>query len=169
MWAINEPWQLSQLNRLAGIDSERVETILNTLWKSYPGLYAELAILAVDMEQLSVDECAQRLGITGDEVLQKLIQFRRAAPLDLALVPDRNGHPVARIADFGIAVWEVVREYRKLGSVERLKESFPAVPEAQLAAAMRYAQENTEEIDGQIRAYEDMAGKLRAEYPFASP
>lgn len=168
MWAINEPWQLSQLNRLAGIDSERVETILNTLWNSYPGLYSELAILAVDQEQLSLDECAHRLGITPDEVLQKLIQFRRAAPLDLALVPDRNGQCVARIADFGIAVWEVVREYRKLGSVERLKESFPAVPEAQLAAAMRYAQENPDEIDGQIRAYEDMAGKFRAEYPFAS-
>lgn len=167
MWAINEPWQLGQLNRLAGIDPERLETILNTLWNSYPGLYAELAILAVDQEQLSVDECAQRLNITSDEVVQKLIQFRRAAPLDLALVPDRNGHCVARIADFGIAVWEVVREFRKLGSVERLKESFPAVPEGQLAAAMRYAQENPDEIDVQIRAYEDMASKLRAEYPFS--
>jgi uncharacterized protein (DUF433 family) len=167
MWAINENWQLSQLRRLGGVDPERVETILNTLWNSYPGLYAELAILAVDQEQLSVDECAQRLGIAPDEVLQRLIQFRRAAPLDLALVPDIKGQSVARIPDYGIAVWEVVREFRKLGSVERLKESFPAVPEGQLAAAMRYAQENPEEIDGQIQAYEDMAAKLRSEYPFS--
>lgn len=169
MWAINEPWQMCQLSRLAGIDPDRVESIFNTLWKSYPGLYSELAILAVDQEQLSVDECATRLNITPEEVIQKLIQFRRAAPLDLAIVPDRNGQSIARIAEYGIAVWEVVREYRKLGCVERLKESFPAVPEGQLAAAMRYAQENPEEIDSQIRAYEDMAGKLRAEYPFVNP
>ena len=168
MWAKNEAWQLCQLNRLAGLDPERVETILNTIWKSYTGLYAELAILAVDQEQLSVDECAERLSLSSDDVVQRLIHFRRAAPLDLAVVPDGAGQCVARIPDFGIAVWEIVREFRKLGSVERLKDSFPAVPEGQLAAAMRYAQENPEEIDGQIRAYEDMAGKLRSEYPFAS-
>lgn len=168
MWAINEAWQLSQLNRLVGLDPERLETILNTLWNSYPGLYAELAILAVDQEQLSVDECASRLGITGEEVVERLINFRRAAPLDMAVVHDACGSKsVARIADYGIAVWEVVREYRKLGSVDRLKDSFPAVPEGQLAAAMRYAQANPDEIDSQIREYETMMGKLRAEYPFA--
>lgn len=168
MWANTEPWQLSQLNRLATLDPERVENILNTLWKSYPNLYSELAILAVDQEQLSVEECASRLEIDDECVIEKLIQFRRAAPLDLAVVHDACGaKSVARIADYGIAVWEVVREYRKLGSVERLKDSFPAVPEGQLAAAMRYAQENPEEIDGQIREYETMMGKLRAEYPYA--
>lgn len=167
MWAKHEAWQLGQLHRLAGLDPERVETVLNTLWIQYPALYAELAILAVDQEQLSISECAERLGITPDEVEEKLITFRRAAPLEVALVEDRGGKNVARIADYGIAVWEVVREFRKLGSVERLKESFPAVPEGQLAAAIRYAQANPKEIEELICEYEEMMTKLRQEYPFA--
>ncbi len=52
MWARLEPWQLLQLQRIAKFDPERVESFLNTLWTQYPGLLHELAISAVDQEQL---------------------------------------------------------------------------------------------------------------------
>ncbi len=169
MWANIEEWQLCQLVRLAASDPERVEAMLNTLWRSYPSLLGDLAIMAVDKEQVSVDECSDMLGIRPEMVEERLKKLRRqASPVAMAVVQDDSQNHVARLADYGIAVWEVVREFRKLGSVERLIETFPAVPEGQLAAALRYAQSNPAEIESLIENYESMLARRREEYPFAS-
>jgi uncharacterized protein (DUF433 family) len=169
MWANIEDWQLSQLLRLAANDPERVEAMLNTLWRSYPNLFGDLAIMAVDKEQISIDACADLLGVSPEVVEDRLKLLRRqASPVALAVVQDDSYNHVARLADYGIAVWEVVREFRKLGSVERLREVFPAVPEGQLAAALRYAQANPAEIELLIENYESMLARRRDEYPFAS-
>ncbi|MCC7229561.1 MAG: hypothetical protein IT203_04140 [Fimbriimonadaceae bacterium] len=168
MWTIYESWQLSQLQRLAVGDSERVETILNTLWHSYPGLLGELAIAAVDQEQLSVDDCARLLNLDVADIEAKLLEFRQKGIKDSyewAVVID-SSNPVAKLADGQIAVWEVVREFRKLGSVERLTEAFPSLPKSELAAALIYAEQNPAEIESQISLYEEMIHKKRAEYPF---
>jgi uncharacterized protein (DUF433 family) len=167
MWATLEPWQLPQLQRLAAIDPERAELILNTLWNSFPGLFAELAVSAVDQEMLSVDACAEKLDRPTDEVASELETYRACSiNISHAVVIDGSKH-VARLAECQVAVWEVVREYRKLGSVARLREAFPAIPEIELAAALRYAEAHPEEIEKQISGYEDMVAKRRAEYPFS--
>lgn len=169
MWANIEEWQLCQLVRLAASDPERVEAMLNTLWRSYPGLLGDLAIMAVDKDQISAGDCAEMLGISPEMVEARIKKLRRqASPIAMAVVQDDSHNHVARLADYGIAVWEVVREYRKLGSVERLIEAFPAVPEGQLAAALRYAQANPAEIETLIENYESMLARRREEYPFAS-
>lgn len=165
MWRLVEPWQLQQLKRLSNLDPERVETILNTLWNSYPGLYEELAVSAVDQEMLSVEGCAQRIGVTEQEVERHLITYReQTVRPESAVVRDGK---VARLHDGQVAVWEVVREYRKLGSVERLTASFPSLTPRELAAALKYAEANPEEIESQISRYEEMLSKRRTEYPFA--
>lgn len=165
MWKVIEPWQLAQMQRLAALDPERVETMLNTLWNSYPGLYEELAVSAVDQDALGVEACAERIHVAAAEVERQVFAFRtNAVRPDLMVVLDGT---VARLSEGRVAVWEVVREYRKLGSVERLAASFPSLTQRELAAALKYAEANPEEIESQISRYEEVLGKRRAEYPFA--
>jgi uncharacterized protein (DUF433 family) len=167
MWTVFEPWQLTQLQRLASVDAERVESILNTVWQQYPGLMGDLAIAAVDQEHLSVDRCAELLDETPERVEERLIKFRqRHVRAEKAVIVD-EGHVVAKLAEGGIAVWEIVRAYRRLGSVERLVEAFPALSTTELAAALTYAEKNPAEIEQQISKYEAAVQKRRAEYPFA--
>jgi uncharacterized protein (DUF433 family) len=153
MWARLEKWQFDQLVRLSAQDFERAETLLNTLWNAYPGLYAELTIRAVDQEQLTVDEAAARLDVSIEEIEASLVQFRRSIPIEGAVVCEGE-KLVARLVQGQLPVWEVVREYRKVGSVEKLKVSFPSLSESELAAALRYAQSNSTEIEAQIADYE---------------
>jgi uncharacterized protein (DUF433 family) len=165
MWKVIEPWQLQQLQRLAALDPERVESMLNTLWNSYPGLYEELAVSAVDQEALAVDACAHRMGVEAEEVRRQVFAFRTTSAHDERMVV--HDGPIARLTEGQVAVWEVVREYRKLGSVERLAASFPSLTHRELAAALKYAEANPEEIESQITRYEEVLGKRRSEYPYA--
>jgi len=168
MWTTLQPWQLAQLARLSKTDSERVETILNALWRSYPGLLGDLAVAAVDQEQLTVGDCADLLHITIPEVEERLHRFRNSSKpceYERAVVMDSSSR-VAMLPESRIAVWEIVREYRKLGSVERLTEAFPSLPKSELAAALVYAEQNPGEIETQISRYEEILSRKRAEYPF---
>jgi uncharacterized protein (DUF433 family) len=166
MWTTYETWQLAQMQRLAKSDPERVETILNTLWNSYPGLLGDMAIAAVDQEQLSVDDCAKLLNIGIADVELRLLEFRiKSAKWDCDLAVVVEGQSCARLADSNLAVWEIVREFRKLGSVERLTEAFPSLPKAELAAALVYAEKNPGEIEEQISKYEEILRKKRTENP----
>jgi uncharacterized protein (DUF433 family) len=166
MWHVLEPWQFTQLKRLASFDPERVETTLNTVWNAYPGLFEEVCVSAVDQEQLTVARCAELLEIPESRVEELLHGFRsRPAQPQAAVVRDERS--VARLAEGHVAVWEIVREYRKLGSVERLVDSFTSLSKRDLAAALKYAEQNPAEIEAHIARYEEMLAKRRAEYPFA--
>jgi uncharacterized protein (DUF433 family) len=66
-----------------------------------------------------------------------------------------------------VAVWEIVREYRKIGSVERLERSFPSLTRGELAAALKYAEHNPEEIENRILRYEDVRHRRLLQYPYA--
>lgn len=167
MWTRYESWQLHQMQRLAKLDPERVESVLNALWLQYPKLYEELAISAVDQEQLSVDDCAERLGVSPTAIEERLISFRRSATFESAVVHDDTVKHVARLANGQVAVWEVVREYRKQGGLEALKQSFPGLSESELAAGLRYAQEHSEEIEALIEEYESVLARRRSVYPYS--
>jgi uncharacterized protein (DUF433 family) len=167
MWKVYEPWQLDALKRLGEADPERVETLLNTLWNSYPHLFEELAIVAVDGEALNVQQVAERLATTPESVSERVDRRRRADVVQgLAVVHDEFGK-VARLAEGRVAVWEIVREYRKLGSVERLTAAFPWLSTSELAAALSYAEQHPGEVEAQISQYEEILEKRRVEYPFA--
>ena len=166
MYHVLEPWQFTQLRRLASFDPERIETALNTLWNSYPGLFEEACVSAVDQEQLTVARCAEILNLDEGRVEELLHAFRSRPPQPATAVV-RDERAVARLAEGNVAVWEIVREYRKLGSVEKLVNSFASLSRGELAAALKYAEQNPAEIEGHIARYEELLAKRRAEYPFA--
>ena len=158
-----ESWQFSELQRLAQTDKIKAEEILNSIWQKFPEVFQQLAISAVDHETLSVQKCSELLGLTHGEVIDKRSAHRGDATHTLIVIDEKK---VARLADCGVAVWEIVREYRNSGSVDRLENAFPSLSRADLVAAMRYAQENPAEIEAQILQYENLRSKVRTEYPF---
>jgi len=171
MWKVFEPWQLSGISRLSKIDQERVETILNTIWNSYPGLFESLAIAAVDKEELTIDAFSKLLSVSHEEVEAKLVEFRTAHGFrqesTSRAVVDVEVNAVAKLDSSAIAVWEVVREFRKLGSLERLCDAFPGIPNFDIASALKYAEQHPTEIEAQIDRYENLLTRRRTDYPFA--
>jgi uncharacterized protein (DUF433 family) len=165
-WTVYEPWQLQQLQRLAKCDPERAESILNTVWAMYPALRAELAVAAVEQGEITVEECCKTLGWAPAEVERQVATLRQhlVEQQTTRILETERG---ARVEDSQVFVWEIVREYRKLGSVDRLTEAFPGLSVAQLGSALAYARTHPQEIECAISAYEDMQAKKRLEYPYA--
>jgi uncharacterized protein (DUF433 family) len=166
-WQVFADWQLGELQALANFDPERVETILNTLWASYPGLHQELLINALEEGRITEQDAIRTLGVSPAE-LAALRKSHDAAPTGmpaLALVELAEGH-AARLSGCRVNVWEVVREYRKLGSVDRLEDAFHGVSIAELAAALEYARLNPAEIQDQIDRYEALLEHRREQYPY---
>lgn len=154
-----EAWQLTQLVRLATLEPARCGRAMQTLFHHDPGLFTELVVMALDQDQISRERAAELLGLSIPETEARLEAFR-----DRDLSPDRvvvadsiNGQ--ARLRDSRVYVWEIVREYRKLGSVQRLEDSFPVLTKAEIAAALKYAQAHPEAIETQIRRFEEVASR----------
>lgn len=66
---------------------------------------------------------------------------------------DANG--TARIVDSQVPVWEIVRAFRKLGSVDALKAKYVGLSERELRTALLYAGRFPDEISAQIARYEE--------------
>lgn len=164
MWARFEPWQLRQLALLAERDLDRAEHALNTLWSSVPGLYEHLTLGAAAAGDLSYEAAATLLG-KPEEVVRALAANTIAVQL---YRPVHDAKNIARVAEGQLSVWEIVRVYRKLGSVESLVSAFPGVDKSELAAALRYAEENPAEIEALIAEYESVVARRRTEYPFSA-
>lgn len=163
------PWVIRQLTELAERDPDRFDAVVASLWAAHPELRDELAIRAATVSELSVTDAAAVMGVTDEEVHRRI---ERAVlnwqNVDDAIVVGEAKNSVARLSGTQIAVWEVIREYRRLGSVEALTQSFPVVSKALLAAAFRYAAAHPDEIEKQIEAYEEYLQKRREQYPFAT-
>lgn len=167
-WIPFEPWQIRQLKRVASAEPDRIESFLNSLWSAKPGLFQELSVRAVQDGYLSVEKCAETLGISDQEVRDLVeSQSKPQVSHDDDITHDTTKHHIARLADSQVAVWEVIREYRRLGSAEALLASFPGVSQHQLAAAFRYAQAHPEEITEQISSYEEFLAARRSRFPYA--
>jgi len=166
VWTRLEPWQLTQICRLAKYDPERVETIFNTIWAMYPNLRWDLAIGAVEQSELTVEEAAEHFQVPVGEIEKRLEAHCRALSEwgQAEILETERG---AKVEDTQVCVWEIIREYRKIGSMEALRESFPGLSTAQLGAAINYAREHPAEIESLISAYEEVQARKREEYPFA--
>jgi uncharacterized protein (DUF433 family) len=163
-----EPWQLKQLVRLAQTAPNRVAEALNLVWEANPELFQNLAIAAVDQEQLSVADCAIALHTSVEDVEARLLAFRQSS------TGNSNGHAVVcgdaalmRLPESGVAVWEIVRVFRQRGSWDQLCEAFSSVSHAELSFALEFAEKHLSEIDRAIDHYETMLQRRKAEYPFA--
>lgn len=163
-----EIWQLTQLQRLASLDPEHAEKILNTVWTQYPGLYEQLVLSALEQRHLSVEESAKRLGVSEDECVARLKMYRKSLENDEPAAIVHEPGQAARVAGGIATVWEIVRMYRKMRSVEALVDAFPSLTTGELGAALDYAQRHAEEIEGFISRYEEALEKRRTSYPFAA-
>lgn len=165
MWIPMEPWQVAQLARLSTIEPERVESGLNALWTERPELLEQVTIAGASAGDITPCEAGRILGISQAEAETKIADFNRKSLKRCCLVVCESG--VAKLADGGIPVWEVVRVHRKLGSLEKLHQAFGGTSPETLDSALAYAESNREEIDHQIERYEEMVERKRAEYPYA--
>ena len=139
-------WQVSELAKLAETDRQRAERALNALWLAMPGLFEDLARAA---------------GVPYEAE-----DGPNAVCPTFALV-EASGSSVARLTESRIAVWEIVRAYRRTGSIEQLIAAFPSVDRDELEAALDYGLQNEPEIELLINRYESMIEQRRAQYPYA--
>lgn len=165
MWAKYDAWQLRQLERLAATDIDRTEHALNTLWNAVPGLLERLTIGAAANGDIDVDTAAAVLEWDAVDV-QRAINLRAERPTHAVVLQDARS--VAKVSQGQVTVWEIVREFRKVGSVERLEGAFPGIEKFELASALRYAEQNPQEIQLAIDAFEAVLARRRAEYPFSA-
>lgn len=164
-----ETWQITQLERLAKLKPKVTEQALSELWEARPDLFEQVTLGALDQGDVTVERSAELLGVTEEEVLERLGAFRKGTTIhDCAVVHDATNGKIARLADSQVAIWEIVREFRKLGSLEKLLEHYPSLTRGELETAVRYAQSHPEEIERQISQYETLLDKKRAEYPFVN-
>lgn len=162
----SEFWVLKQLERLAGSQPRRFETVINQLWDACPALCEELALSALCEDMISEEHAAEVLDIEVGEVRERLkTSLENRTDIDLISVHMTDRGRLAKLSETGIPVWEVVHENRKLGSPVLLREAFPALGDRELAAVTKYAERHSEEIESQVRRYEERIAKREAEYP----
>lgn len=159
-------WALCELCKLADGDPQRGDRILEALWAAHPRLLSELAIYAVDHNEISVDEAAEVLSVTPEELRSRVEAFRRAETPRAPIVED-DGTGIATLAEGHVPVWEVVREFNKTHSLADVALAFPALTEDELRAAVEYGNGHPGEIEALIATYENMQDRKRSEYPFA--
>lgn len=163
----NNSWPLDQLARLAKHNPERVESVLLKVLHSDPELMIDLVIGAVDQEMLTIQQASEWTGLEHYEVERRLYDFRHAVAFAEVTIEREPRAGIARLAGVNVAVWEIVREYRKVGSVEALRHSFPDLSRKDLAVALRFAEANPAEIQNQIEQYEAVVNRRKTEYPFS--
>jgi uncharacterized protein (DUF433 family)/predicted HTH domain antitoxin len=164
MWTPLEHWQVVQLERLSSVEHDRVESALNTLWDAHPDLLRDVTVAAIEEGQVTLERGAQLLKVDLAEAERLVADYRRRA-LRRCCVVVCDGS-VAKLADGGLPVWEVIRVYRRLGSFEKLQDAFGNLSRQTLESALAYAAANSAEIENQIAKYEHLIERRRAEYPF---
>ena len=146
---------------------ERVEEAMHRLFELDPGLRNDLVIGAVDQEMITVQQAAEYTGMSSEEIDRRLVDFRMLMAQRDVKIEKLHDKAVARVVGAGISVWEIVRESRRVGDFERLRETFPALTQNELNLALSYGREHAAEIDDEIRRYEQVLARRRTEYPFA--
>jgi uncharacterized protein (DUF433 family) len=167
MTTLSEHWLVPEIERLARSGPERIEAVLQALRSAAPEVHCELVLMALDSGNMSTVEAACRLATDEVTVALRLEAFRQSQSESngRTIVHDKTG--VARVADKHVAVWEIVREFRRAGSVQSMRASFPSLTELELRTALAYAGRNPDEIAGRIAEYESLQERSRSLYPFA--
>ena len=145
-----DDWLPYALQRLASLEPDRYEQFVTLFKSSLPEAYQELVVVAEEAGRLDPDLAERMKVATLNLEAEELV------------VKDIRG--VARIIDSNIAVWEIVRAFRKVGSVTALKEGYAGLSERELRTALAYYGQNPDEISELIRLYED-SRKARDAYP----
>jgi uncharacterized protein (DUF433 family) len=160
-------WIFPQLERLATERPERLAQVLEVLLREIPELSGELAAMAVEEKMITPEAAAEFLGVSAKEMANRVKEIQQVLEAETGharIARDATG--VARLVGHPVAVWEVVREYRRLGSVEAVKAVMP-LSEVDIRLALNYAGRNPDEIGSQIQSYEEHVERSRAAYQYA--
>ncbi|MBS1706617.1 MAG: DUF433 domain-containing protein [Armatimonadetes bacterium] len=161
-----QPWQLDQLSNLARWSPERVEHALNNLWEQDASLYEELVLNAVMQDQISVAEGAAELHLSPEHMENRIRELRNSdSYLERIIDLDSNFGNVARLSKSRVAIWEILREYRRTESIDELAKAFPLIKRGELLAALQYASQNEGEVERQIENFESLQDRIRSQYP----
>lgn len=151
----NQHWILPQLKRLSRMKPAAFEGLVSHLREFHPSLYEELCLMAVEHGDMEYADCAVCLATDFSALAVRLEIYRSdTGNDDRAILIEADESQVAKLVDSGIFVWEIVREYRRLGSLDALKSAYASLTEAELRAALRYADRNPQEIEAKIGEYE---------------
>jgi uncharacterized protein (DUF433 family) len=90
----------------------------------------------------SVSEVAQ-------EIIEEGIRMRECPGIYFGSEPSGR---TAKIAGSGLAVWEVLRDFARDNNVERLREAFPQLSNAQATAALMYYTRYLDDVTREIEA-----------------
>jgi uncharacterized protein (DUF433 family) len=166
MWTTFDDWQLRQLQRLATLEPQRVEALMNYLYGVEPKLLNDLAIAAVEAGDLTLEQGAAVTGMHPEDVADYAQRWtEKSMHPDMLVVFDPE-KGTALCAESRIPVWEIVATQRRLGTVAELTERFPSIPASELMAAVDYAARHPEEIEAEIERYESLRRRTSEEYPF---
>jgi uncharacterized protein (DUF433 family) len=104
----------------------------------------------------------------GTELLEEAIRIRRAPGIVFGDGPTGRR---AMVAGTGLDVWEVIATWKSVGQdLEALTESYPALTQPQLRAAIGYYELYPEEIEVRLEREDAWTPeRVRRELPFATP
>ncbi len=148
-----QQWTLRQLERLEARAPGATAEALRELLANHPHLREAAVVGAAEEDQITLAEGAERLGLPVDDLTHRVMEHRR---LNGTSVDPDGGPNGPRLRGSHVAVWEIVREYRRHGSLDGLARDFPAIPQKELQAALDYAETHGEEIDSFIERYESL-------------
>lgn len=152
-----DAWMITQVQRMAKTRPERLKAILSQMRHSLPEAYEELLLTALEHGEVTLQQCAHELGLDDAEMIMRQEAYRQLVSESLeSPVISHDIQGTARVTGTMIAVWEIVRRFRKTASVSELRESFPSLTELELRSALAYAGRNPDEVQGQIAAYEEV-------------
>jgi uncharacterized protein (DUF433 family) len=159
-------WQLDQLKVLSTTKPGTIQKALDALWIAMPSLQKEVILTALAEGRINATYAARELNLSEDVVIEQAAEFGSEGtgrPI-LSLIECEAGK-AAKLPESGLAVWEVIRKFRQLGTIQAVLESFPSLSEAEMQSALGYATMNSEEIDKNIRDYDDLQSRKYTEYP----
>lgn len=162
---LQKSWQLRQLQALSHSRPDRIATALETLFESHPDVHCDVVIGGLQDEAISVEEAASELNVNFEQ-LETLRQeyLDRNRMLEHPEIEHHQNRPATLVGN-GLAVWEVVREYRRSACSDTFRAALPSVSKAQLEASLAYASTHKDEIDELIRQYESFKSIRTSEYP----
>jgi len=156
-----ESWQFESLATLFNEQPVVADSLFSAFLVQNPELWNQIVVTGVRDGYLPIAEAARRTGLSEEEVSERV---RNAGPSKVRRnVIEMNGQG-ARLVASGLYVWEIIRQLRLLGSVEALREHF-SLSREELTAARVYAAQNSDEVEAQINAFEDMKNRRNVEYP----
>ena len=143
-----DAWLPHAIETLAEQDRERYELFVFRVAEALPTEFSHLAAIA-----------EHSYGMREGTLMEL------GYPLDGVVTKDSQG--VAHIAGSPVAVWEIVRVFRRVSSVENLKAAYIGLSERELRTALAYAGKYPDEIGQQIELYED-SRRAREAYGFST-